>query len=163
MIGGFFSRTADVEVVPMEQADCDRAAELHGASFSRPWSAEEIDVLLTQTNVYGFVARQSPAGRGSFAGFILLRTAADEAEVLTIAVREKFRSQGIGWRLMLAGIRQMRQEGVASIFLEVDAANLPALALYRRLGFVQVGEREAYYKAADGRRTTALVMRLDLI
>jgi ribosomal-protein-alanine N-acetyltransferase len=163
MIGGFFTRASEIEVVPMEPEDCARAAELHGESFSRAWSADEIETLISQTNVHGFVARQATSPRSRFAGFVLLRSAADEAEVLTIAVRERFRSQGIGWRLMLAGIGQMRQEGVGKLFLEVDAGNRPALALYRRLGFHQIAEREAYYKAADGRRTTALVMRLDLI
>ena len=163
MIGWFFTRTGDVEIVPMEPEDCTRAADLHGRSFSRAWSADEIETLISQTNVHGFVARQAPSGLGRFAGFLLLRSAADEAEVLTIAVSERFRSQGIGWRLMLAGIRQMRHEGVTKLFLEVDAKNLPAIALYRRLGCEKIAEREAYYKASDGHRTTALVMRLDLI
>ena len=52
--------------------------------------------------------------------------------------------------------------GAEDIFLEVDEGNVAARGLYAKLGFAKVGERKAYYAAADGRRSTALVMRRDL-
>lgn len=162
MITRFFSRQAEFEVVAMQGAHCMEAAEIHAAAFSRAWSAEEIDSLLTQTNVRGFAAlAHSP--RGQVAGFALTRSAADEAEVLTVAVRRHLRNRGVGWRLLLAAIGQARLDGAEKLFLEVDETNASAIALYRRLGFVEVARRGAYYRDARGQPSAALVMRLDLI
>jgi ribosomal-protein-alanine N-acetyltransferase len=162
MIGGFFNRRPDYDVVPMQPAHSVQAAEIHAAGFSRAWSIDEIETLLDQTNVDGFVAFAS-GEKTQVAGFVLTRFAADEAEVLTIAVRRRHRRRGVGWRLMLAAIRQMRDAGAERLFLEVDETNASAVALYKRLGFVKVAERRAYYKHEDGGRSAALVMRLDLI
>lgn len=161
MIGGFFARSQMIETVPMEPHHSAPAAEIHAAAFRRAWSAEEIDALLSQANVFGFVALA--AGRSRVSGFVLVRFAADEAEVLTIAVVRKARNAGIGWRLMVAAIDRMRREGAEKMFLEVDEQNAAALALYRRLGFKTVAKRSAYYKHGDGTRSAALVMRCDLI
>lgn len=162
MIKQFFSRQSEFVVLPMEPRHCEAAAEIHAAGFSRAWSAEEIDTLLTQSNVRGFVALAA-APRAQLAGFVLTRAAADEAEVLTIAVARRSQNRGIGWRLMLAATSQARFDGAEKIFLEVDEMNAPAIALYRRLGFAEVARRSAYYTHADGQRSAALVMRLDLI
>lgn len=86
---------------------------------------------------------------------------AGEAEILTIAVSDKYPRQGLGWRLMLAALREMRGRGTEHVFLEVDEGNNAALGLYRKLGFRQISERRGYY-SEGGAKSTALVMRLDL-
>jgi ribosomal-protein-alanine N-acetyltransferase len=63
---------------------------------------------------------------------------------------------------MDAVLRELYGQRAEALFLEVDEANAPAVALYRRLGFRQVGRREAYYSGPDGTRSGALVMRRDL-
>lgn len=162
MISSFFSRAVDFDVLPMASAHCDEAAAIHAARFARAWSADEIDALLGQTNVHGFVIQPSGSGRRTLDGFVLVRMAADEAEILTIGVREKQQNRGLGWRLMNAAIRTARNEGAQAMFLEVDETNQRAIALYRKLGFFEVARRQAYYFHKDGARTAALVMRLDL-
>ena len=92
-------------------------------------------------------------------GFVLARLAADEAEILTIAVQPSARGRGVGRALLLANFRQAANAGARTLFLEVDEDNRAALALYKRLGFVRVGERVGYYRKKDGGRTTAVVMR----
>ena len=59
-------------------------------------------------------------------------------------------------------LRELHAERAEALFLEVDETNVPALALYRRLGFREVGKRPAYYDRAEGGRSGALVMRRDL-
>ena len=93
---------------------------------------------------------------------MLARAAAGEAEILTIGVDERFARAGLGWRLMLAALREAKMRGAEDIFLEVDEVNAAARGLYAKLGFVKVGERKAYYAGADGSRSTALVLRRDL-
>lgn len=147
------------EVVPMEAGDCLEISELHGQRFPRRWSDGEFQNLLLQQNVFGFVARQTNAFFSKpLGGFVLSREAAGEAEILTVAVNEKFGRVGLGWRLMQAALREAASRGGESMFLEVEAANRPAVELYRKLGFQKVGERPAYYAGPDGTRSSALVM-----
>ncbi len=151
------------DIVPMKEGDCPAASELHGQRFSRQWSAEEVADLLGQNGVFGFSALQTNAFFSRpLGGFVLAREAAGEAEILTIAVSEKLARSGLGWRLMQAALREAQERGSESIFLEVDETNAAAVGLYRRLQFLEVARRPAYYKGADGRRTAALVMRRDL-
>ncbi|MEI2736042.1 MAG: GNAT family N-acetyltransferase [Rhodoblastus sp.] len=94
-------------------------------------------------------------------GFVLSRRAVDEAEILTIAVDPHARGSGIGTALLGGHLSRLSRLGVSTLFLEVDEANAPALALYRRFGFQQVGRRAAYYAKADGARANALILKLE--
>jgi ribosomal-protein-alanine N-acetyltransferase len=80
-------------------------------------------------------------------GYVLMRAAADEAEVLRIAVAPEARTRGVGTALLAAGLAWAAARGVRRVFLEVASDNAPALALYARLGFRTVGERRSYYGA----------------
>jgi len=116
-----------------------------------------------QPGVFGFCAFQTNAFFSRpLGGFVLSREAAGEAEILTIGVAEKVARSGLGWRLMQAALREATVRGVETMFLEVEENNVAAVGLYRRLGFEQVARRPAYYAAADGTRSAALVMRRDL-
>lgn len=143
----------------MEVSDCVEMSELHGQRFPRRWSDGEFQNLLLQNNVFGFVARQTNAFFSKpMGGFVLSRETVGEAEILTVAVAEKFGRQGLGWRLMQAALREAAARGGESMFLEVEAANKAAVDLYSKLGFAKIGERPAYYAAPDGTRSAALVM-----
>jgi ribosomal-protein-alanine N-acetyltransferase len=95
-------------------------------------------------------------------GFALSRVAADEAEVLTIAVDPGQRRAGVGRDLLRAHMAAVARAGATALFLEVDEGNAAALALYARERFVKVGERRAYYKKPNGEPATAWVMRRKL-
>ncbi len=111
-------------------------AAIHAQAFAEAaWDASAFGVLLAQPGVFGFV---DEAG-----GVLLLRVAADEAEILTIGVA--VRRQGVGRRLMVAGLEFLRGLDVVAVFLEVAANNTAARGLYEGLGFVRVGERKGYY------------------
>ncbi len=159
----YFIRKPEFEIVPLETDDLPQAAAIHRLRFASPWSDGELHCLLVQDTVFGFVARQSNAyGRPLTGGFVLSRVAAGEAEILTIGVDPRFARLGLGWRLMRAALREARDQAAEAVFLEVDETNVAAIGLYRKLGFVDVGKRRAYYQGAGGTRTAALVMRLDL-
>jgi len=95
-------------------------------------------------------------------GFVISRLAADEAEILTIAVDAAFRRYGVGGALLRGHCARVAAAGAKSLFLEVDPENAAALALYRRLGFVEVGQRKGYYRRPDGQSATALVLKATL-
>lgn len=158
----FWSSPREFAIEPLELDDAGVLPRIHEEDFIRPWSEDEFGELLAQHNVFGFAAREVGNRKLGPVGFVLVRQAADEAEILTVAVSRTARRQGIGRSLMDAVLRALHAERIASLFLEVDETNAPAIALYRRLGFIQVGKRPDYYKQPGGERTGAIVMRRDL-
>jgi len=161
-LGDYFTRKPVFEIFPLETDDAGIAAALHRTRFPQPWNDGEFHSLLSQDPVFGFLALKEGVLGRTAGGFVLARAAAGEAEILTIGVDERFGRAGLGWRLMLAALREAKMRGAEAIFLEVDEGNAAARGLYAKLGFSKVGERKAYYAAADGSRSTALVMRRDL-
>ncbi|MXN66806.1 ribosomal protein S18-alanine N-acetyltransferase [Stappia sp. GBMRC 2046] len=156
----FWNQPPVVEEATVE--DLDRLSEIHDMSFRQTWHTEELAALRAQAGVTILIARRaSPYGTRKALGFVILRTAADEAEILTIAVDPAARGRGIARQLMRAALSRLYADRVKSIFLEVDAANEGAIALYKSLGMRQVGTRRGYYSASEG-DGSALVMRLDL-
>ncbi|MBI4968595.1 MAG: ribosomal protein S18-alanine N-acetyltransferase [Rhodospirillales bacterium] len=141
-----------IEVVTPDQAQI--LADLHAGSIDPPWNREAFASLLGQPGVLGLLAR----GDGGPAGFILLRQAADEAEILTLAVGPAKRRCGIGKILLSEAISRLSGLGVQRLFLEVADDNAAALALYRQAGFSQVGRRPDYYRRAGQGAANALVL-----
>jgi ribosomal-protein-alanine N-acetyltransferase len=153
---GFFDSPA-FPVLPAGTGDAERLAALHGAAFRRGWSTEEFERLLIERNV---VADRAMAG-ASLAGFVISRLAADQAEILSVAVASRHRGRGLARKLLDVHLGRLAGYGVSSVFLEVDEGNVPARRLYAGLRFAQVGRRERYYVDAGG-SGTALVLRRDL-
>lgn len=144
-------------------AEAEAVADIHADAFARAWSADDFSALMSGRGVFALAARrESIFGLRRLSGFVLVRVAADEAEILTIAVRATRRGGGLGRQLMEESLRRLYRERVASCFLEVDGDNAAAIGLYRSLGFETVGERKGYYQRPDGGEAGALVMRLRL-
>lgn len=78
-------------------------------------------------------------------GFAGLWFMADEAHLANIAVREAYRHQGMGERLLIASIQLAIEHNARFITLEVRASNKIAQALYRKYGLIEVGTRRSYY------------------
>lgn len=156
------ARSREFLIEPLVADDARNLARLHRDGFIRPWSADEFGSLLAQEAVFGFKGIAGGGLRAAPCGFVLARHAAAEAEILTIVVARARRRLGVGRLLMEAVLRQLHHHRAERLFLEVDEANRGALALYRSLGFGEVGRRSAYYRATAGGRNDALVMRRDL-
>ena len=122
-------------------------AGLHAAAFDKPWSAGEIAALMTTPGVFALTV--------DLQGFILCRSIAGEAEILTLAVVPAARRLGVGRALVEAAAGLAATQAAGSLFLEVAHDNVAALALYAAAGFERVGLRKGYYlSGAD-----AVVMR----
>jgi ribosomal-protein-alanine N-acetyltransferase len=146
------------------RGEVETLAELHAAGFARNWSADDIAALMASGNVFALaVRRESLLGLRKMVGFVMVRIAGDEAEILTIAVSRARRGKGFGRMLMEEALRRLYRERVAACFLEVNGDNAAAVGLYRKLGFKEVGVRKGYYdRVVAGPGGSALVMRLQL-
>lgn len=128
-------------------------ASIHAEAFDTPWDEASFSELLRSPEVHL---------SGDDRGFILIRTVADEAEILTVAVRPSARRQGLGRALVEAAIVASAAFGAKKMFLEVAESNVAAIALYQSSGFETVGLRKNYYKRADGKSEHAKVMVLNI-
>jgi [ribosomal protein S18]-alanine N-acetyltransferase len=145
---------------PLTIASAERLAEIHESAFARPWDVLDFERLLTDRNVLAdglFLG----AGREPV-GFALSRRVIDEAELLSLALAPEARGRRLAHALLEAHLDALLKRGVRRVHLEVEEGNAPALALYRRGGFVEVGRRQAYYHKPDGRRAEAVTMTRSL-
>jgi ribosomal-protein-alanine N-acetyltransferase len=131
---------------------------LHAASFRRGWSEDEVERLLLDRQVIAHRAMQGD----ELAGFILSRIAAEEAEILSVAVGTRWQGRGLGRKLLDLHLRRLAGLLVGTVFLEVEESNRAALRLYAASGFRQVGRRAGYYPRDGESAAAALVLRRDL-
>jgi ribosomal-protein-alanine N-acetyltransferase len=145
-------------IEPAALRDAPKLAQLHGASFHRGWGEGEFEQMLAERNTLVHRLRQ---GR-KVIGFAVSRMAADEAEILSIAVEPNHRGRGLSRELLLTHLGHLAGRGVRTVFLEVEENNQPARRLYDRAGFAVAGRRERYYKQPGGEQLNAVLMRRDL-
>jgi ribosomal-protein-alanine N-acetyltransferase len=145
-------------IEPATPRDAPRLAQLHGAAFHRGWGEGEFEVMLAERNT---LVHRLRAGR-KVIGFAVSRMAADEAEILSIAVAASHRGRGLSRNLLLTHLGHLAGRGVRTVFLEVEENNQPARRLYDRAGFAVAGRRERYYRQPGGEQLNAVLMRRDL-
>lgn len=134
------------------QGDVDVLAAIHASAFmtTEAWGRDVFSLQLALPNVLGLLHQDC--------GLILVRAAAGEAEVLTLAVAAPSRRRGVATGLLRQATSRLAAAGAAVVFLEVSVNNTAALALYTRFGFMQAGRRPQYYLDLSD----ALVLRLEL-
>jgi ribosomal-protein-alanine N-acetyltransferase len=135
--------------------DVPDLASLHAECFTPAWDASAFESFLSSAGVFALLAQED----GKPVGFVLVRVAAGEGEILSIGVRHESRSQGLGSHLLAAAAEGVTELGATELFLEVGDGNVAARALYRALGFGQVGARPGYYPGASGVGKDALILR----
>ena len=136
-------------------ADSPAIAAIHSEDFVAAVDRRRVREPARQDTVFGFAARETGHGGEAPVGFVLARLAAGEGEILTVAVARAHRRQGLGWRLMDAVLRELHGQRAEALFLEVDETNAAAIALYRRLGFFEVGKRPTLLRVGAGQERRA--------
>lgn len=142
--------------------DLDQLMAVMEASFDphfrEAWTRRQVEESLTLPSTYMLLvnaAGKNIAEGESAAGFVLARQAADEVELLLIAVLPDYRGKGLGRRLLAQFIESARARSAAKVFLEMRSNN-PAERLYRAAGFEQIGQRKDYYRTLTGATIDAL-------
>lgn len=155
----FWMAPGGLHIEPAETRDAKDLARIHGQSFYRGWPTADFQSFLEDRNTPAYIACDA---KRRIAGFALVRTVADEAELLTIAVEPRWRGKSVGRALMDAVFADLMMSPARHMFLEVDEQNHAAIRLYEKLGFSTISSRKGYYPRPDGSAATALVMARDL-
>ena len=140
------------KLVPMDYDNVDQVAEIEKACFSKPWSRQMLLDAMENLSAAMIVAR---AENGIVLGYAGLTVVLDEGYINNIAVLEEYRKQGVASALLEVFIRFAEANDLAFLTLEVRASNAPAIALYGKHGFEEVGRRKNYY---DAPKEDALLM-----
>jgi len=141
--------------------DIDRIMAVMQAAFDpaygEAWTRRQVEDALLIGNCYYQIAEvlDEPAG------FSLTRHGFEEEELLLIAVSPDFRRRRIGEELLLQCKADAKARGARQLLLEMRSDN-PAIHLYRRNGFVQIGERKNYYRTPSGYRLDAITFACQL-
>lgn len=156
------STSLGVTVAPAGILDLADVMAIMGEAFDpeygEAWTEAQCAGVLGMPGCWLVIAR---LGSDDPAGFALLRKIADEAELLLIAVRPRYRRQGVGAVLLDRAAEDAVASGATVLHLEVRDGN-PALALYRQAGFEQVGQRRDYYRGRSGKVFDALTFKRQL-
>jgi len=138
------------------EADLGQVASIERAVHAHPWTLGNfLDSLGSEYQCW--LAERA----GEIVGYGVVMVAAGEAHLLNLSVAPVWQRRGVGTELTCFVTRLARDCGADRIFLEVRPSNVPARALYTRLGFSVIGLRRDYYPAGEGRED-AVVMELKL-
>lgn len=132
---------------PARYEDLAALWAIESRAHSHPWSRSLLEGSLDSADSV-IVAED---GDARILGYAVLSVAIDDADLLNIAVEPRLRRRGIGAVLLEGVLAEAKRRGARQCFLEVRSGNQPALALYRRFGFTEVGRRRDYYPADVGR------------
>jgi ribosomal-protein-alanine N-acetyltransferase len=125
------------------EADLDGVLEVEAESFTNPWTRDMYSWELQNRAVcHILIVRTEDCPVAGFCAFWLVF---DEIHINNLAMRPRFRDQGIGTALLHHVLAEARDLGARRATLEVRASNAQARRLYERLGFYVAGTRRNYY------------------
>lgn len=130
-----------MEIIKMELSHAHQVAQLENECFSDPWSLQAVTGEITNPLSLWLVAIEDDL----VLGYIGSQSVLGEADMMNLAVSESARGKGIGIQLVQALMDKLRENGVYRLTLEVRVSNIPAINLYEKLGFKNIGRRPNYY------------------
>lgn len=144
------------QIIPITKEHLPQVAALEKRCFpTDPWSEGVFRSALDSPDTSILLAEGKD---GTLLGYAVLYTVLDEGNLDNIAVAPECRRQGVADALLSDLTGLCRERGIVRLMLEVRASNAPAIDLYRKHGFVEVGRRKHYYTAP---REDAVLMTLE--
>ena len=141
-----------ITLMEMKAEHVPQVAQLEKICFADPWSELSISLELTNVWSYWLVALDGD----TVVGYIGSQSSLDEADIMNVAVHPDYRRQGIAEKLINTLVADLKNRGCHALLLEVRVSNTPAVTLYEKLGFAQVGCRKNYYRNP---KEDALILR----
>ncbi len=137
---------------PMRESDVDAVMEVETSAYPYPWTAGIFhDCLRVGYCCWVCVLDRKIIGHG------VMSVVAGECHILNVCLHPNFQDRGLGRKLVNRLLSIARQRQADTAFLEVRESNLAALALYRSMGFHEVGIRRGYYPADKGRENAQVL------
>lgn len=136
----------------MESRHVSAVAGLEKICFLDPWSEKSVASELDNPLSYWLVWEEN----GQILGYVGSQTVLGETDMMNVAVHPDARRRGIAEALILALVDGLREKESHCLTLEVRASNAPAIGLYEKLGFAQIGRRKNYY---HNPKEDALILR----
>ncbi len=130
----------------MKREDIPEVAELGRRIFSEPWTERGFEYALDVSENVFLVAERID---GHISGYCGLYALADEGEIVSVAVEETSRRQGLGRAMVEELLVSAARQGVQRIYLETRVSNEAAIALYRQMEFLPCGTRKGFYRWPD--------------
>jgi len=152
------ARHASVTFSPIRIDDLVCIEAMERKVYEHPWTLGNFQDSLAS----GYQCWLVRDAIGTLVGYFLLMLAPDEGHLLNITVLPVMQGKGFGRHLLEHAMMISRTHGAPAVLLEVRPSNPRALAVYRHMGFKQIGIRKRYYPSADQQREDAIVMRLAL-
>lgn len=140
----------------MRPAHIGAIAALEAANFSAPWDEASIRGELENPLALWLAAVDE---NGAVLGYVGSQSCFEDADILNVCVAPEARRQGLAEALMRELETRLIPKGIEKITLEVRASNEPAIRLYEKLGYSQVGTRKNYYEKP---REDALILQKQL-
>ena len=137
----------------MEKRDLLQVEAIETALFSDAWSEQGFEDTLNSPYVISLVAIDE--AEDTILGYIIMYVSFEEGEISNVAVAKSAQNRGIGSALMQAILEKGLEESVTRFILEVRVSNTPAIALYKKFGFTEIGIRRDFYEKP---REDALIM-----
>ncbi len=136
----------NIEIEKMNKNHLEEIKENLETEFDDFWNYNILQEELNSSNSKYIVA----ISKGEIIGFAGIKFALDQADIMNIVTRKDYRNKGIGTLLVNELISICKEFKANSIFLEVNEDNIPAIKLYEKVGFKNVGIRKNYYKSKNG-------------
>ncbi|MDR0491715.1 MAG: ribosomal protein S18-alanine N-acetyltransferase [Oscillospiraceae bacterium] len=130
-----------LSITTATEDDMQRIIDIERDAISPPWThGALLGEIYRDDSFFSLVSDD-----GATLGFVILRHAADEGELLQIAVDKAARRNGAADALMDAALSWAKEKSLCAIYLEVRKTNEAAIALYEKHGFKQIGTRKDYF------------------
>ena len=137
----------EVQITEMSLFDLENIKEILISDFDDFWNYNILKSELESSNSKYIIAKTND---GEIIGFAGIKIILDNADIMNIVVKKSWRNQGVGNLLLSNLISICKISNLSSLSLEVNEDNLPAIHLYEKFGFKQVGVRKNYYQDKDG-------------
>ncbi len=132
-----------MNIIKCTNADLDEIYDIECEAFQNPLSKTAFEKMMQNSAVIFFAAESD----GDLHAFVCCEKVFDEWQIVSVAVRPKYRRRGHAEAIFEYMKNRSAEYGVDLFTLEVRSQNIPALSLYKKLGFNEVGRRKCYYES----------------